>query len=195
MRKLSMDELGRKSVADFKLADKKPLVVVMDNIRSMHNVGSVFRTADAFLISGICLCGFTPQPPHRDIQKTALGATESVDWLYYENTIAAVEALKEQGYQVFAIEQTQGSISLENFKTHLDNPSQDDANKKSNKAIAFVFGNEVEGVSEEVLAICDGAVEIPQYGMKHSLNISVAAAIVLWAVSYTHLTLPTILRV
>ena len=180
MRKLSMDELGRKSVADFKLADKKPLVVVMDNIRSMHNVGSVFRTADAFLIAGICLCGFTPQPPHRDIQKTALGATESVDWLYYENTIAAVEALKEQGYQVFAIEQTQGSISLENFKTHLDNPSQDDANKKSNKAIAFVFGNEVEGVSEEVLAICDGAVEIPQYGMKHSLNISIAAAIVLW---------------
>ena len=103
-----------------------------------------------------------------------------MDWLYYENTIAAVEALKEQGYQVFAIEQTQGSISLENFKTHLDNPSQDDANKKSNKAIAFVFGNEVEGVSEEVLAICDGAVEIPQYGMKHSLNISIAAAIVLW---------------
>ncbi len=178
MRKLSMEELGRKSVADFKLADKKPLVVVMDNIRSMHNVGSVFRTADAFLIAGICLCGFTPQPPHRDIQKTALGATESVDWLYYENTIGAVEALKEQGYKVFAIEQTKGSISLENFKTYLSNASN--ANKESNKAVAFVFGNEVEGVSEEVLAICDGAVEIPQYGMKHSLNISVAAAIVLW---------------
>jgi len=176
MRKLTMDELGRKSVADFKLADKKPLVVVMDNIRSMHNVGSVFRTADAFLIAGICLCGFTPQPPHRDIQKTALGATESVDWLYYENTIAAVEALKEQGYKVFAIEQTKGSIFLENFKTYLSNASNADANK----AVAFVFGNEVEGVSEEVLAICDGAVEIPQYGMKHSLNISVAAAIVLW---------------
>ena len=169
MRKLSMDELGRKTVADFKLADKKPLVVVMDNIRSMHNVGSVFRTADAFLISGICLCGFTPQPPHRDIQKTALGATESVDWVYYENTKDAVLALKQQGYKVFAIEQTQGSISLENFKTYL-----------SNEPVAFVFGNEVEGVSDEVLAICDGAVEIPQYGMKHSLNISVAAAIVLW---------------
>ena len=169
MRKLSMDELGRKSVADFKLADKKPLVVVMDNIRSMHNVGSVFRTADAFLISGICLCGFTPQPPHRDIQKTALGATESVDWVYYENTKDAVLALKQQGYKVFAIEQTQGSISLENFKTYL-----------SNEPVAFVFGNEVEGVSDDVLAICDGAVEIPQYGMKHSLNISVAAAIVLW---------------
>lgn len=180
MRKLSMDELGRKSVADFKLADKKPLVVVMDNIRSMHNVGSVFRTADAFLISGICLCGFTPQPPHRDIHKTALGATESVDWVYYENTKDAVLALKQQGYKVFAIEQTQGSISLENFKTYLSNSFNDDANKESNKALAFVFGNEVDGVSDEVLAICDGAVEIPQYGMKHSLNISVAAAIVLW---------------
>jgi len=180
MRKLSMDELGRKSVADFKLAHKKPLVVVMDNIRSMHNVGSVFRTADAFLIAGICLCGFTPQPPHRDIQKTALGATESVDWLYYENTIVAVEALKEQGYKVFAIEQTKGSISLENFKSYLNEQSSKNLNKNSNNELAFVFGNEVDGVSEEVLAICDGAVEIPQYGMKHSLNISVAAAIVLW---------------
>lgn len=180
MRKLSMDELGRKSVADFKLADKKPLVVVMDNIRSMHNVGSVFRTSDAFLISGICLCGFTPQPPHRDIHKTALGATESVDWVYYEKTFDAVTALKEQGYKVFAIEQTQGSISLEYFKTYLSNASNDDVNKELNKELAFVFGNEVEGVSDEVLAICDGAIEIPQYGMKHSLNISVAAAIVLW---------------
>ena len=169
MRKLSMDELGRKSVADFKLAHKKPLVVVMDNIRSMHNVGSVFRTSDAFLISGICLCGFTPQPPHRDIHKTALGATESVDWVYYENTFEAVTALKEQGYKVFAIEQTQGSISLEQFRANVNN-----------ETLAFVFGNEVEGVSDEVLAICDGAIEIPQYGMKHSLNISVAAAIVLW---------------
>jgi len=169
MRKLSMDELGRKSVADFKLAHKKPLVVVMDNIRSMHNVGSVFRTSDAFLISGICLCGFTPQPPHRDIHKTALGATESVDWVYYENTFDAVTALKKQGYKVFAIEQTQGSISLEQFRANVNN-----------ETLAFVFGNEVEGVSDEVLAICDGAIEIPQYGMKHSLNISVAAAIVLW---------------
>jgi len=180
MRKLSMDELGRKSVADFKLAHKKPLVVVMDNIRSMHNVGSVFRTADAFLISGICLCGFTPQPPHRDIHKTALGATESVDWLYYENTADAVTALKEQGYQVFAIEQTQGSISLENFRSYLNEKYNKELIENSNNELAFVFGNEVEGVSEVVLAICDGAVEIPQYGMKHSLNISVAAAIVLW---------------
>lgn len=172
MRKLSMEELGRKSVADFKLADKKPLVVVMDNIRSMHNVGSVFRTSDAFLISGICLCGFTPQPPHRDIHKTALGATESVDWMYYEKTLDAIVALKNQGYQVYAIEQTEGSISLEKFKNNL--------HYTYNTPLAFVFGNEVEGVSDEVLKICDGAIEIPQYGVKHSLNISVAAAIILW---------------
>lgn len=167
MRKLSMDELGRMSVADFKAAEKKPIVVVMDNIRSMHNVGSVFRTSDAFLVGGICLGGFTPQPPHRDIHKTALGATESVDWWYYEQTIQAVLDLKNKGFKVYAIEQTQGSISLEKFK-------------KSQQPIAFVFGNEVEGVSNEVLQACDGAIEIPQYGMKHSLNISVAAAIVLW---------------
>lgn len=167
MRKLSMEELGRKSVEDFKLADKKPLVVVMDNIRSMHNVGSVFRTADAFLISGICLCGFTPQPPHRDIHKTALGATDSVDWLYYEHTVDAVLALKARGYKVLAIEQTEGSIMLDEYV---------------DKQIptAFVFGNEVDGVSDEVIQVCDGVIEIPQWGMKHSLNISVAAAVVLW---------------
>jgi tRNA G18 (ribose-2'-O)-methylase SpoU len=167
MRKLSMDELGRKSVEDFKLADKKPLVVVMDNIRSMHNVGSVFRTADAFLISGICLCGFTPQPPHRDIHKTALGATDSVDWLYYENTSDAVLALKERGFKVLAIEQTEGSILLNEYV-------------QSKMPLAFVFGNEVDGVSDEVIQLCDGVIEIPQWGMKHSLNISVAAAVVMW---------------
>jgi tRNA G18 (ribose-2'-O)-methylase SpoU len=167
MRKLSMEELGRKSVEDFKLSDKKPLVVVMDNIRSMHNVGSVFRTADAFLISGICLCGFTPQPPHRDIHKTALGATDSVDWLYYENTSDAVLALKERGFKVLAIEQTEGSIMLDAYE-HKHIPT------------AFVFGNEVDGVSDEVIQVCDGVIEIPQWGMKHSLNISVAAAVVLW---------------
>lgn len=162
-----MEELGRKSVEDFKLADKKPLVVVMDNIRSMHNVGSVFRTADAFLISGICLCGFTPQPPHRDIHKTALGATDSVDWLYYEKTTDAVLALKERGFKVLAIEQTEGSILLNEYV-------------QSNMPLAFVFGNEVDGVSDEVIQLCDGMIEIPQWGMKHSLNISVAAAVVLW---------------
>jgi tRNA G18 (ribose-2'-O)-methylase SpoU len=167
MRKLSMEELGRKSVEDFKLADKKPLVVVMDNIRSMHNVGSVFRTADAFLINGICLCGFTPQPPHRDIHKTALGATDSVDWMYYENTVDAVLDLKSRGYKILAIEQTEGSILLHQYG-------------HSNTPTAFVFGNEVDGVSDEVIKACDGVLEIPQWGMKHSLNISVAAAVVLW---------------
>ncbi len=162
-----MEELGRKSVEDFKLADKNPLVVVMDNIRSMHNVGSVFRTADAFLISGICLCGFTPQPPHRDIHKTALGATDSVDWLYYENTVDAVLALKARGYKVLAIEQTEGSIMLDEYVD-------------KQMPTAFVFGNEVDGVSDEVIQVCDGVIEIPQWGMKHSLNISVAAAVVLW---------------
>jgi tRNA G18 (ribose-2'-O)-methylase SpoU len=172
MRKLTMDELGRKSVEDFKMANKKPIVVVLDNIRSMHNVGSVFRTADGFLIDGICLCGFTPQPPHRDIHKTALGATETVDWLHYENTLMAVEALKQKGFKIYAIEQTEGSISLEKFKQL--NPNV------SNESIAFVFGNEVDGVEEAVIEVCDGVIEIPQWGMKHSLNISVAAAIVLW---------------
>ena len=167
MRKLSMDELGRMSVADFKEAPKKPIVVVMDQIRSMHNVGSVFRTADAFLINGICLCGFTPQPPHRDIHKTALGATDSVDWMYYEETADAVNALKEQGYKVYAIEQTEGSIPLNQFE-------------KDDQPIAFVFGNEVDGVDQTVIELCHGVIEIPQWGMKHSLNISVAAAVVLW---------------
>ena len=139
----------------------------MDQIRSMHNVGSVFRTADAFLINGICLCGFTPQPPHRDIHKTALGATESVDWMYYEQTTDAVIALKNQGYKVYAIEQTEGSIPLNQFV-------------KTEEPIAFVFGNEVDGVDQSVIEFCDGVIEIPQWGMKHSLNISVAAAVVLW---------------
>ena len=154
------------------MANKKPIVVVMDNIRSMHNVGSVFRTADGFLIDGICLCGFTPQPPHRDIHKTALGATETVDWLFYEETTDSVTALRQRGYKVYAIEQTEGSISLDQFKELYPNTN--------NEQLAFVFGNEVEGVSEEVIAACDGVIEIPQWGMKHSLNISVAAAIVLW---------------
>ena len=162
-----MDELGRMSVAEFKEAKKNPIVVVLDNIRSMHNVGSVFRSSDAFRVEAICLCGYTPQPPHRDIQKTALGATETVSWLYFEHTIDAIEQLKTHGYAIYAIEQVEGSISLESF---------DEAEKK----IAVVFGNEVEGVDSEVLLHCDGCLEIPQLGMKHSLNISVAAGIVLW---------------
>lgn len=167
MRKLSMDELGRKSVEEFKKADKTPIIVVLDNIRSMHNVGSVFRTSDAFLIEGICLCGYTPQPPHRDIHKTALGATDTIDWMYFATTKEAVEQLKQRGYKIYAIEQTEGSISLEKFK-------------QPEVPMAVIFGNEVEGVNSELLPLCDGCIEIPQLGMKHSLNISVAAGIVLW---------------
>jgi tRNA G18 (ribose-2'-O)-methylase SpoU len=162
-----MDELGRMSVAAFKQAKKNPVVVVLDNIRSMHNVGSVFRTADAFRIEAICICGYTPQPPHRDIQKTALGATETVNWIYFEHTNDAIQQLKEYGYSIFAVEQVEGSKSLENFNAN-------------DLKIAVVFGNEVEGVDSYVLSNCDGCIEIPQLGMKHSLNISVAAGIVLW---------------
>ena len=171
MRKLSMEELGRKTVEEFKMANKTPIIAVLDNIRSMHNVGSVFRTADAFLIEAIFLCGYTPQPPHRDINKTALGSTESVDWMYYPTTTDAVIELQKNGYQVYAIEQAEGSISLE--KMHY----------ASDQKIAVVFGNEVKGVNDEVLALTDGCIEIPQSGMKHSLNISVAAGIVLWEIA------------
>jgi 23S rRNA (guanosine2251-2'-O)-methyltransferase len=178
MRKLSMDELGRKSVDEFKQAEKTPVIVVLDNIRSMHNVGSVFRTSDAFLLQAIFLCGYTPQPPHRDINKTALGATETVDWIYYPTTVEAVEQLKQNRYKVFGIEQTEGSISLEKFTTANDDK------------LAVVFGNEVEGVDSEVLKLCDGSIEIPQLGMKHSLNISVAAGIVLWEIVRTKISEP-----
>jgi tRNA G18 (ribose-2'-O)-methylase SpoU len=163
MRKLSMDELERKSVAEFRNAKKFPLVVVLDNVRSMNNVGSIFRSADAFLIQAIYLCGYTPQPPHRDIQKTALGATESVDWNYFASTKEAVEQLKKDGFSVWAVEQAAGSESLQKMDW--------DGEQK----LALVLGNEVSGVAEEVLAYCDGCIEIPQMGMKHSLNISVAA--------------------
>jgi len=166
-----MDELGRKTVQEFKEAVKTPVIAVLDNIRSMHNVGSVYRTADAFLLEGICLCGYTPQPPHRDIHKTALGATETVDWIHFPTTLEAVLQLKERGYKVFAVEQAEGSISLEKFSMQQD------------RSIAVVFGNEVEGVNGEVLKICDGCIEIPQLGMKHSLNISVAAGIIFWKLS------------
>ena len=170
MRKLSMDELGRKSVTEFRSAAKTPVVIVLDNIRSMHNVGSVFRTADAFLMEAIILCGYTPQPPHRDIQKTALGATDTVDWFTAATAVEAVIALKTKGYKVYGVEQTDNSISLEAF----------DFNAADKMAI--VLGNEVDGVNSDVLQIVDATIEIPQYGMKHSLNISVAAGIVMWEV-------------
>jgi 23S rRNA (guanosine2251-2'-O)-methyltransferase len=170
-----MDELGRKSVEEFKQASKTPVIALLDNVRSMHNVGSVFRTADAFLIEAIFLCGYTPQPPHRDINKTALGATESVDWIYFSTAVEAVKQLKNKGYKVFAVEQTEGSISLQEFSTNADDK------------IAVVFGNEVEGVQDDVLKLVDGSIEIPQLGMKHSLNISVAAGIVLWEIMRTRI--------
>ena len=170
MRKLSMDELKRKSVDEFKQSQKMPVVIVMDNIRSMHNVGSVFRTADAFLVSAIYLCGYTPQPPHRDINKTALGATETVDWKFYPEASMAVEELRNEGYTVFAVEQVEKSVLLHQFAG------------MNNEKLAVVFGNEVTGVGEQVLTLCDGSIEIPQFGMKHSLNISIAAGIVLWEI-------------
>lgn len=176
MRKLSMDELGRKSVEEFKQASKTPVIAVLDNIRSMHNVGSVFRTADGFLIEAIFLCGYTPQPPHRDINKTALGATETVDWICFATTTEAVLQLKEKGYKIFAVEQTEGSVSLQKFT------------RNAEEKIAVVFGNEVEGVQDEVLKLVDGSIEIPQLGMKHSLNISVAAGIVLWEIVRTRIS-------
>ncbi len=168
MRKLTMSELNRKSVEGFKSADKAPITVILDNVRSMHNVGSVFRTADAFLIEHIILCGYTPKPPHRDIQKTALGATETVHWTYQENTIAALSALKSNGYTIIGVEQAEGSQMLQNFTI------------SPNQKIALIFGNEVDGVSDEALELCSQCIEIPQSGSKHSLNISVAAGIVLW---------------
>ncbi len=163
-----MSELDRKTPAIYKGAKKLPVVLVLDNIRSMMNTGSVFRTADAFLLEGIVLCGFTAQPPHREIHKTALGATESVPWKYYEQTTDAIKQLKHQGYEVLALEQTTNSINLHHFKP------------EAGKKYALVFGNEVKGVDDEVLDMCDHAIEIPQFGTKHSLNISVTAGIVVW---------------
>jgi 23S rRNA (guanosine2251-2'-O)-methyltransferase len=168
MRKLGMDELNRKSVDEFKEAEKNKVIVVLENIRSMQNVGSVFRTADAFLVEAIYLIGYTPQPPHRDIHKTALGATETVTWKYFATTAEAIADLKANGYKLFGIEQTEGSILLQDFE------------KAKEEKIALIFGNEAEGVEQETLLQCDGCIEIPQFGMKHSLNISVAAGVVLW---------------
>ena len=168
MRKLSMDELNRKSVDEFKVADKFPVIAILENVRSAYNVGSVFRTADAFLIESVIITGYTACPPHKEIKKTALGAEESVEWKYFKTTSLAIVHLKELGYKIYAVEQVANSFSLESINILL--PGK----------IAFVFGNEVSGVEEEVIALCDGCIEIPQFGMKHSLNISVAAGIVLW---------------
>jgi len=165
-----MDELGRLSMEEFKSTKKLPITVILEDIRSMHNVGSVFRTSDAFLVEQLLLCGFTPNPPHRDIHKTALGATETVAWQAYENTASAINALKSEGYQVYAIEQVHNSIELQTFNIAID------------AKVAIIFGNEADGVKEETIAMTDGCIEIPQAGSKHSFNISVAAGIVLWEI-------------
>lgn len=169
MRKLRLQELNRLSTEAFQAASKLPIVVVLDNIRSMHNVGSFFRTADAFRCEKLLLCGITATPPHRDITKTALGADRSVSWEYYADTTAAMKALKEQGYTLIGVEQTTGSLSLQEFSLP-ENPT------------AIIFGNEIDGIQSEVLELCIACVEIPQAGTKHSLNVSVAAGIVLWHV-------------
>jgi len=168
MRKLKNSELNRKTISEFKAADKTPLIIILDNVRSMNNIGSVFRSADAFLIDKIFLCGITAKPPHKDIQKTALGSTDSVDWEYHESTNDLVKSLQNKGIKVIAIEQAEGSISLEKFKP------------KKNQLYAFIFGNEVKGVSQEVIDNINSTIEIPQFGTKHSLNISVSSGILIW---------------
>ena len=168
MRKQRNNELGRISVSTFKKTPKTPIIVVLDNIRSLNNIGSVFRTSDAFLVEKIYLCGITAKPPHRDIHKTALGATESVDWEYKKDTRTLVNDLKNQGVKVAAIEQVENSIMLDKFVP------------EPNKKIAIIFGNEVKGVQQEVVSESDYCIEIPQIGTKHSLNISVSCGVVLW---------------
>lgn len=168
MRKLKLDELNRPSVEEFKNQDKLPIVVVLDNVRSLHNVGSAFRTADGFAVDALYLCGITAQPPHREIEKTALGATQSIDWKYFANVADAVADLKENGYQIIAIEQAENSISLLDFEP------------KKDEKFALFFGNEVNGVSEEVMKQIDTCIEIPQFGTKHSFNIVISTGIVLW---------------
>lgn len=168
MKKLKNSELNRISVDEYKTAEKTPFIIVLDNIRSLSNIGSVFRTADGFRIEAVYLCGISAKPPHREIQKTALGATESVPWEYFEETTEAIKALKKKNYQVFAVEQAENSLKLGDFTP--------DFTRKS----AFIFGNEVKGVQQKAIDISDACLEIPQYGTKHSFNISITVGIVLW---------------
>jgi tRNA G18 (ribose-2'-O)-methylase SpoU len=170
MRKLSNEELNRISLGEFKDSVKIPVVAVLDNVRSQNNIGSVFRTADAFRMEGIFLCGITSTPPHREIHKTALGATDSVHWEYRDDTISAVRELKELGYRILSVEQVVDATSLEQLKL------------SSEEKYALVFGHEIRGVDQKVVDMSDNCIEIPQYGTKHSLNISVAAGIVIWEV-------------
>lgn len=167
MRKLSMEKLGRKSVEEFRQSEKVPVIVVLENIRSAYNVGSIFRTADAFLLQSIYICGYTAYPPHKEIKKTALGAEETVEWKYFKNIEEAINEIKESGYKVYAIEQAEDSWKLGSFEVEDDK-------------VAVIFGNEVMGVEQNTITLCDGVIEIPQLGMKHSLNVATAAGVVLW---------------
>ena len=184
MRKLRTIEMNRLTVEEFRRAQKLPLVVVLDDVRSLHNVGSVFRTCDAFRVSAICLCGITATPPSAEIHKTALGAEDSVSWTYYATAQEAVSKLHEQGYLVYSVEQAEGSTPLHLFAPHRSTSqpqlSEDALPASESAGMAIVLGNEVKGVHQEVVDMCDGCLEIPQFGTKHSLNVSVAAGIVVW---------------
>ena len=167
-RKLATHQLNRLTIYQYQQLEKKPIAIVLDNVRSLNNVGSIFRTSDGFGIEKIYLCGITGTPPHRDIHKTALGAENSMAWEHVESTVALCQQLKAEGYQLMAIEQAEGSVSLKDFKLQAD------------EKWAIIFGNEVDGVHNDVLALCDACVEIPQFGTKHSFNVSVCAGIILW---------------
>ena len=171
MRKLLNKELDRKTVEQFRESNKAPFIIVLDNVRSQSNIGSIFRTADAFVTEAIYLCGITATPPHREIQKTALGATETVAWKYFAKTIDAVGLLRENGYTIIAVEQAEGSVALNQFKAEADTK------------YALIFGHEISGVDQEVLDCCDSCIEIPQFGTKHSFNIAISVGIVLWEVN------------
>lgn len=174
MRKLSMDELGRKSVEEVKQARKHPIIVVLENIRSAYNVGSVFRTADAFLVEAVYIVGYSARPPHKEIRKTALGAEDAVNWKHFHTTREAIEELRSLGYEVYGVEQAVDSIPLQKVDI------------SDGKPVAVILGNEVSGVESSTLALCDGCIEIPQFGMKHSLNIATAAGVVLWELVRQH---------
>jgi tRNA G18 (ribose-2'-O)-methylase SpoU len=167
-KKLKLDQLNRASVEEFKAQKKLPVVVILDNVRSMHNIGSIFRTSDGFAVEQICLCGITAQPPHREIEKTALGATQSINWVHYADVVDAIKQLRLDGYRIIAIEQAQNSVMLNNFTPF------------PHEKYALIFGNEVNGVSDEAMKMIDVCIEIPQFGTKHSFNIVVSAGIVLW---------------
>ncbi|MFO7613894.1 MAG: RNA methyltransferase [Bacteroidales bacterium] len=171
MKKRSMSDLNRISPEEFKASGKLPVILVLDDVRSAYNVGSIFRTADAFRVEAIYICGISARPPHKDISKTALGATESVEWHYFANVLDAANSLRQNGYRIYALEQAEGSISLGDFQP-----------EKGSK-IALIFGHEVFGVKEELLKECNGCIEIPQFGTKHSFNVAISAGIVLWEIS------------